>query len=233
MRKNIEWVRNITEIPVILRLTYTSDSHFLETCFLFEDLSDAVYWQITSTQDNDIGQTILNYYTDISLLMNKWFSQLHKPTNPQYIPFDYAFLVTSNTSEFKKNTAPCGFGRSILFVDLDGAIYACPEMVHYAQEKIGHIKTGFDLKPTNDMFIEILEKCSNCIANNYCRTRCPNMHLKSSIAIQEHICKVTRTILEDFFRYKEKLDDSVKKRYLSRIKAPQIRRFMGNVECVP
>ncbi|SNQ61128.1 SPASM domain-containing protein [Candidatus Methanoperedens nitratireducens] len=165
--------------------------------------------------------------------MNKWFSQLQKPTNPQYIPFDYAFLVTSNTSEFKENTAPCGFGRSILFVDLDGTIYACPEIMQDVQEKIGHIRTGFDLKPTNDMFIEILEKCGNCIAKTYCRTRCPNMHLKSSIATQEHICKVTRNILEEFLRYKEKLDDSVKKRYLSRIRAPQIRRFMGIVECVP
>ncbi|KAB2940241.1 MAG: radical SAM protein [Candidatus Methanoperedens sp.] len=233
VRKNIEWIRNIIEIPVILRLTYTSDSHFLETCFLFEDISDAIYWQINSIQDNDIEQTMLNYYTDISMLMNKWFSQLQKPTNLQYIPFDYAFLVTSNTSEFKEDTAPCGFGRSILFVDLDGAIYACPEMVHYAEEKIGHIKTGFDLKPTNDMFIEILEECSNCIAKTYCRTRCPNMHLKSSIDTQKHICTVTRNILEDFLRYKEKLDDSVKKRYLSRIRAPQIRRFMGTVECVP
>lgn len=233
VRKNIEWVRNIIEIPIILRLTYTSNSHFLETCFLFEDISDAIYWQIANGLEDDIGQTLLNYNVDISLLMNKWFSQLQKPTVPQYLPFDYAFLITSNTAESKEKTAPCGFGRPMLFVDLDGTIYACPEMKQLSQGKIGHISNGFDLRLTNNLFNEILEKCNNCVAKTYCRTRCPSMHLRSSIDVQEQICKATRTMLKDFLRYKENLDDLVKKRYLSRIRASQIRRFMGLVECVP
>lgn len=234
VRRNVEWVKGIADVPVILRLTYTEQSNFLATCFLLEDVVDAIHWQIAAISGSDLENALRNYSTDMSLLTGKWFSQLRTGSKgPAFVPLDYAFLVASDPSTFDASVPPCGYGNTLLFVDVDGTMYACPEMKVCGETKIGHIRTGFGFDNVRRDFLHKLDACKDCPARYYCRGRCPGMHLRLAAEPLHAICDMTRKQLGDFVAQMNLLTPSEKTRHLSRLRTQRLQRLMALLECVP
>lgn len=229
VRENIDFLKKVREIPIILRLTYTKKAHFLQTCFLFEDVVDGIYWQIDSR--NISSPDLLNsYYSDLSLLLIRWFSSLDRSYLPKYLPLDYALIKAINKEDFEDKIMPCGFGERLIFIDLDGSIYACPELMQDGESRIGSITDKLSMESTRQLIDLVRCNCNGCDAVNFCRGRCPAMHKKHDFSAFQLYCDLTRQIFDDFKKKKALLTDETLRDIRAKITSPRILTLMNLVE---
>lgn len=71
---------------------------------------------------------------------------------------------------------PCGVGRAVLTVDIDGYLYPCHRYVGMPNYIVGDLSGGIDVRRLHryyEGYFRVLRRCTSCWAAGYCRLRCP------------------------------------------------------------
>jgi len=71
---------------------------------------------------------------------------------------------------------PCGVGRAVLTVGIDGQLYPCHRYVGMSSYVLGDLDQGLDrekLRSYYEGYFAVAERCRSCWASGVCRLRCP------------------------------------------------------------
>jgi len=164
-------IKTKKQIPTIGRLTITSETSLYSQCTLLPDTFDYIYWQIDNQEQiKDIVNYKENYKKNISILFDYWLSFLKKGTVLNYVPF-LSIIRNLIDNEPPPKNYYCGYGHYSVFVQTDGACYACCEAVESSAHIIGDIYNGIRF---SNMDIDN-SKCLNCLYLKLCGGRCGRM----------------------------------------------------------
>lgn len=107
---------------------------------------------------------------------------------------------------------PCGVGRNIYAIDIDGLIYPCHRFVGNKEYILGDIYNGVK---NRNKFLESIDinnhmQCLNCWARNLCLGGCPNENVENSGRIDKSTkknCTFTKNMYENLIRLYIRMSD--------------------------
>ncbi|SDF33627.1 uncharacterized protein SAMN04488542_10957 [Fontibacillus panacisegetis] len=112
---------------------------------------------------------------------------------------------------------PCGVGRSMYAIDINGDIYPCHRFVSNKEYILGNVYTSVSRREAflEEINVDNHKKCGNCWARNLCIGGCPNENLMSTGSVgemTENICELTRNIYEKLIKVYLRLTNEEKER---------------------
>jgi len=91
-------------------------------------------------------------------------------------PIDPFRRTLSETFGAARWSLPCGVGRAVMTVDIEGRLYPCHRYVGMPNYVIGDIEHGMDLKRLREYYasyFRVMRNCDGCWASGYCTLKCP------------------------------------------------------------
>ncbi len=225
--KNVQIIKNNGfKGHIIARMTVDETSNIYKNAkFLLEkesDLFDAIHWQIDAQfwkadyMERDFQSWAINTYNpQIKQLINWWVKQIKETKK---IPLIYPFVgIIENLYSKEKSPLKCGSGFSLLGIQTNGKITACPITAGYTPFYMGDIRNSSlnDIKKA-----EILpdNTCNSCEIKDICGGRCLYAN-KTKLWGEKGFLEVCDTIfflVNSLKRVKLTFDELIKKEELKK-----------------
>lgn len=178
---NIKLIRkNGFKGEIIARMTIDESSNIYENVRYLYDNNDfsfsSVHWQLDAQfwksdySERDFkGWTVTRYNPEIKKLVDWWFDEIRQNKS---VPKLYPFVgVMQSLLTGEKSPMKCGAGHSLLGIQTDGRVVACPITAGYKPFRMGDIRSS-DLKEIEDNIMLPQNQCLNCEIADVCAGRC-------------------------------------------------------------
>ena len=179
--KNIKLIKeNGFKGHIIARMTVDETSDINKNVkFLLEnhyDLFDGIHWQLDAQfwradyYERDFKKwTITKYNPKIKELINWWLNEM-KTKKKVHLIYPFVGIIETLFSE-EKIPLRCGSGSSVLGIQTNGKVVACPITAGYKPFVMGDIRTS-NLKEIKDNKILPENTCLSCEIKDICGGRC-------------------------------------------------------------
>ena len=210
-------IRNTTNIAQIARLTITEKTSLYTEILQVLPFFDLVYWQIENCEKfNDFESFYKSYTFEIQVTFEYWLNALRKGNLIKLVPFmavlKFMFYHDRNDHEFS-----CGYSKGMIYVQTNGACFACSDNVESGCHFVGSIAQGVKFKK-----ISLLDlRCKACIYRSICMGRCGRMHKEFSAAHISEYCKLNQYMFNLFLAKKDELKDIIENQ-------PKIKEELSN-----
>jgi radical SAM protein with 4Fe4S-binding SPASM domain len=192
----------------VAKITVTPCMRIEKAVLNLIDKFDYVYWQLESSPELENSENFQKSYDEgLNHLIEYWISEMKMGIVKGIVPFQIVIASLLNMRNVKG--FPCGVGKDLIVIDVDGTCYLCDELME-EDYKIGSVIDGFRF--TNKLTNENYEKfCKNCDFLYICGGGCFKASLKSSSKEFKSYCNLTRLLIQKLIR-----------------KLPEIKKLLSN-----
>ncbi|MFV0350306.1 MAG: radical SAM protein [Halodesulfovibrio sp.] len=199
---NVILIKKRTNITIIGRMTITEKTSLYTELLQFSHFFDYIYWQIENTPNFIDYRNFYETYTyEMRITFSYWMQYLQNGILLKYVPFMAAtrFLLFHDRP---KTTFSCGYGSGMVYVQTDGACYACSDSIENGIHYIGSVTKGVNLPKPSLMAY----RCAKCGFRPLCLGRCGRMHKEFTKKQISRYCALNKSMFKLFMSNKECLE---------------------------